>query len=90
MHYDIVSEEFTIYNDDRKPKISDVVVVESFNKIYECYAYLDGIQQWNEEEINISVNRPKKGWMTVTMIEEWGTINITYSIRKSNKKKAIG
>lgn len=85
MYYDIVSEEFTIYNDGRKPKISDVVVVESFNKKHECYAYLDGIQQWNEEEIKTSVNRPKKGWMMVTMIETWGTINITYSIRKRNK-----
>ena len=55
MYYDVIVTETTIYNDGRKAK-QVIETANSFNHKGSAYAYLDGIQEWNEEEIKASVN----------------------------------
>lgn len=82
MYYDIKTQEFTIYNDGRKARFTDVENVASFKSMKECYAYLDGIQEWNEDDVKVSIYRTKKSYLMITYWTKWGTTNITYTIKK--------
>ena len=53
MYYDVLVTETTIYNDGRKAK-QNIETANSFSKKGSAYAYLDGIQEWNEEDIKMS------------------------------------
>lgn len=81
MYYDVMVTETTIYNDGRKAKMN-TETANSFSKKGAAYAYLDGIQEWNEENIEMSVYRTKRSYLTINYSESWGIINLTYTIRK--------
>lgn len=81
MYYDVIVTETTIYNDGRKAK-QNIETANSFSKKDAAYAYLDGIQEWNEEDIKVSVYRTKRSYLTMNFSEEWGIINLSYTIRK--------
>lgn len=81
MYYDVMVTETTIYNDGRKAKHT-TETANSFSTKACAYAYLDGIQEWNEEEIKASVYRTKRSYLTINYSEPWGLINLSYTIRK--------
>lgn len=79
--YNVMVTETTIYNDGRKAK-QNVEKANSFRTKSAAYAYLDGIQEWNEEEINVNVYRTKRSYLTINYSKPWGIINLSYTIRK--------
>ena len=81
MYYDVMVTETTIYNDGRKAE-HNIETANSFSAKSAAYAYLDGIQEWNEDDIKVSVYRTKRSYLTINYSEPWGIINLTYNIRK--------
>lgn len=81
MYYDVIVTETTIYNDGRKEKMN-IETANSFSKKREAYAYLDGIQEWNEEDFKVDIYRIKRSYLTINYFETWGIINLTYTIQK--------
>lgn len=54
----------------------------SFSKKREAYAYLDGIQEWNEIMIKKFSYRTKRSYLIINYVEQWGIINLKYTIKK--------
>lgn len=81
MYYDVMVTETVTYNDGRETRHS-IEIANSFSRKDAAYAYLDGIQEWCDEELRASVYRTKRSCLTIIYTYKWGLTNLSYTIKK--------